>query len=40
VHHVAVKKLGKDLEVYADAPDGVVEAFGYSKEPTGKVMGV
>jgi len=40
VHHMAVKKLGKDLEVYGHAPDGVIEAFGYCKELEGKVMGV
>lgn len=40
VHHVAVKILGGDLEVYAHATDGVIEAFGYSKEAEGKVMGV
>ncbi len=40
VHHQAVKDLGIDLEVYAKAPDGIIEAFGYSKEPDGKVMGV
>ncbi len=40
VHHMAVKKLGDDLEVYANATDGVIEAFGYRKKPEGKVMGV
>ncbi len=40
VHHQAVKDLGDNLEVYANAPDGIIEAFGYSKEPDGKVMGV
>lgn len=40
VHHQAVKDLGSDLEVYANSPDGIIEAFGYSKEPDGKVMGV
>lgn len=40
VHHQAVKDLGNNLEVYANSPDGIIEAFGYSKEPDGKVMGV
>jgi len=40
VHHQAVKDLGKNLEVYANSPDGIIEAFGYLKEPDGKVMGV
>lgn len=40
VHHQAVKTLGKDLEVYATSDDGFIEAFGYTKEPEGKVMGV
>ncbi|PCJ00921.1 MAG: peptidase C26 [Flavobacteriales bacterium] len=40
VHHQAVKQLGKNLEVYATSPDGLIEAFGYCKEPEGKVMGV
>ncbi len=40
VHHMAVNKLGKDLDIYAHATDGIIEAFGYSKEPVGKVMGV
>ncbi|WP_422079765.1 gamma-glutamyl-gamma-aminobutyrate hydrolase family protein [Ulvibacterium sp.] len=40
VHHQAVKDLGDHLEVYATAPDGIIEAFGYTKEPNGKVMAV
>lgn len=40
VHHQAVKELGKDLEVLATSPDGLVEAIGYTKMPAGKVMGV
>lgn len=40
VHHQAVKDLGDDLEVYALSPDGLIEAFGYTKEPEGKVFGV
>ncbi|WP_312335735.1 gamma-glutamyl-gamma-aminobutyrate hydrolase family protein [Sphingobacterium sp.] len=40
VHHQAIKDLGRDLEVYARSEDGFVEAFGYSKEVPGKVMGV
>ena len=40
VHHQAVKDVGSDLEVYAYSGDGLVEAFGYTKEPEGKVMGV
>lgn len=40
VHHQAVKDLGDHLEVYATAPDGIIEAFGYTKVPHGKVMAV
>lgn len=40
VHHQSIKDLGKDLDVYASSPDGIIEAFGYAKEPKGKVMGV
>lgn len=40
VHHQAVKDLGNDLEVYATSADGLIEAFGYTKEPEGKVFGV
>ncbi len=40
VHHQAVKDLGKHLEVYATSEDGFIEAFGYTKEPDGKIMGV
>jgi len=40
IHHQAVKDLGKDLEIYAKSPDGLIEAFGYKNEPHGKVMGV
>ena len=40
VHHQAVKDLGEDLTVYAHSDDGLIEAFGYNKEPDGKVMGV
>lgn len=40
VHHQSVKDLGTDLQVFANSPDGIIEAFGYSKEPDGKVIGV
>ena len=40
VHHQAIKDLGDDLEVYANSNDGLIEAFGYTKEPVGKVVGV
>ncbi len=40
VHHQAVKDLGENLEIYAKSPDGLIEAFGYTGEPEGKVMGV
>ncbi len=40
VHHQSIKDLGKDLEILARAPDGTIEAFGYIKEPEGKVMAV
>lgn len=40
VHHQAIKTLGKDLEVYAVSKDGLIEAFGYAREPEGKVFGV
>ncbi|WP_198439875.1 gamma-glutamyl-gamma-aminobutyrate hydrolase family protein [Pareuzebyella sediminis] len=40
VHHQAIKDLGNDLEVYALSHDGLIEAFGYTKEPPGKIMGV
>jgi len=40
VHHQAIKDLGANLEVYAYSNDGLIEAIGYTKEPTGKVMGV
>ena len=40
IHHQAVKDLGKDLTVYAESYDGLIEAFGYNKEPEGKVIGV
>jgi putative glutamine amidotransferase len=40
VHHQAVKSLGKDLEVFATSDDDLIEAFGYTKEPPGKVVGV
>ncbi|MBY5958760.1 gamma-glutamyl-gamma-aminobutyrate hydrolase family protein [Membranicola marinus] len=40
VHHQAIKKLGSDLNIYARSEDGLIEAFGYSKEPEGKVFGV
>ncbi|MBT6439910.1 MAG: gamma-glutamyl-gamma-aminobutyrate hydrolase family protein [Flavobacteriales bacterium] len=40
VHHQAVKDLGKNLEVYAFSDDGLIEAFGYVKEPAGKIFGV
>lgn len=40
VHHQGIKALGKNLDVYARSADGFIEAFGYNKEPEGKVMGV
>ncbi|MFY0625504.1 MAG: gamma-glutamyl-gamma-aminobutyrate hydrolase family protein [Reichenbachiella sp.] len=40
VHHQAVKQLGNDLEIYAKSDDGLIEAFGYTKEKNGKVFGV
>ena len=40
VHHQAIKILGKDLDIYAVSEDGLIEAFGYTKEPAGKIMGV
>ncbi len=40
VHHQAIKDLGRDLEVFARSEDGFIEAFGYTKEGAGKVMGV
>ncbi|MEM9143893.1 MAG: gamma-glutamyl-gamma-aminobutyrate hydrolase family protein, partial [Bacteroidota bacterium] len=40
VHHQAIKELGENLEVYATAPDGIIEAIGYTKAPEGKVMAV
>ncbi len=40
IHHQAVKDLGNDLDIYATSPDGLIEAFGYNKEPAGKVTGV
>jgi len=40
VHHQAIKDLGQNLEVYAYSNDNLIEAFGYTKEPEGKVMGV
>ena len=40
VHHQSVKQLGKNLEIYATSDDGLIEAFGYTKAPEGKVMGV
>ena len=40
VHHQSVKDLGKNLEVYAFSDDGLIEAFGYTKEPSGKIFGV
>ncbi|NME71327.1 gamma-glutamyl-gamma-aminobutyrate hydrolase family protein [Flammeovirga aprica] len=40
VHHQAVKDLGNDLEVWATSDDGLIEAFGYTKDKPGKVMGV
>ena len=40
VHHQSVKDLGKNLEVYAFSNDGLIEAFGYVKEPVGKIFGV
>ena len=40
VHHQAVKTLGRDLEIYATSEDGLIEAFGYTKEAAGKIFGV
>ncbi len=40
VHHQAIKDLGDNLEPYAVSTDGLIEAFGYTKEPAGKVIGV
>ena len=40
IHHQAVKNLGNNLTVYAESNDGLIEAFGYNKEPEGKVLGV
>lgn len=40
VHHQAIKELGNELEVYAMSEDGLIEAFGYTKAPEGKVFGV
>lgn len=40
VHHQAIKTLGRNLEVYATSEDGLIEAFGYTKEPSGKIFGV
>jgi len=40
IHHQAAKDLGKDLEIYAYSDDGLIEAFGYTKEPPGKIMAV
>lgn len=40
VHHQAIKDLGNNLEVYATSEDNLIEAFGYTEEPTGKVFGV
>ena len=40
VHHQAVKELGNNLDVYAVSDDGLIEAFGYAKEPEGKIFGV
>lgn len=40
VHHQAVKDLGKQLEVLATSPDGLIEAFNWTKAEEGKVFGV
>jgi len=40
VHHQAIKGLGQNLEVYAHSEDGLIEAFGYTQEPEGKVFGI
>jgi len=40
VHHQAIKELGEGLTVYAKSDDGLIEAYGYNKEPEGKIMGV
>jgi len=40
VHHQAVKDLGNDLVVYATSDDNLIEAFGFTKELPGKVIGV
>ena len=34
-HHQAVKKIASNLIVWAKAPDGIIEAYGW-KEPAGK----
>lgn len=40
VHHQAVKELGDQLKIYARSEDGLIEAFGYTQEPEGKVFGI
>lgn len=40
VHHQAVKDLGENLEVLATSPDGLIEAFQWTKAEEGKVIGV
>lgn len=40
VHHQSIKDLGENLEVWATSDDGLIEAFGYTLEKEGKVMGV
>ena len=40
VHHQAIKDLSDDLEVWATAPDGVIEAVGVIGQPEGRCFGV
>ncbi len=40
VHHQSLKDLGEGLEVLATAPDGTIEAIGWTGAPNGKVFAV
>ncbi|HSI78558.1 MAG TPA: gamma-glutamyl-gamma-aminobutyrate hydrolase family protein, partial [Lunatimonas sp.] len=41
VHHQGIKTLGNNLTVLASSKaDGIIEAVEYSKDPSGKVLGV